>query len=149
METVAEELEPGDCWSLLRSGTLGRLAVSTEAGPEIFPVNYVVNHGAVVFRTGEGTKLSAMLASPSVAFEIDGQEGARSWSVVVKGQARRLTGLHESIDAARLPLNPDHAGPKANVVELLAAQVSGRRFVTADPAVWATALTGSRHAASE
>ena len=44
--------------------------------PDIFPINYVVDHGAVVFRTAEGTKLAAAVLGQGVAFEIDGYEAA-------------------------------------------------------------------------
>src|SRR5580765_2746500 len=52
-------LEPHESWHLLKSVALGRLAVSVAGYPDIFPVNFVVDHGSVVFRTGEGTKLAA------------------------------------------------------------------------------------------
>ncbi|WP_308470683.1 pyridoxamine 5'-phosphate oxidase family protein [Arthrobacter sp. 4R501] len=48
----------------LRSASVGRVAVSTASWPEIFPVNYVPDYGTVVFRTGPGTKLDAVLAGP-------------------------------------------------------------------------------------
>ena len=43
------------CWDLLRSQTLGRLAVVMHDAPEIFPVNYAVGEEAIVFSTGAGT----------------------------------------------------------------------------------------------
>ena len=53
------------CWALLRSQEVGRLAVSIADRPEIFPVNYVVDHGTVVFRTAEGTKLAGAVNTTS------------------------------------------------------------------------------------
>ena len=82
-------LEPPACWALLRSHEVGRLAVSIGDRPDIFPINYVVDHGAVVFRTAEGTKLAGAIKGEAVAFEADGYEpdSGEAWSVVVKGHA--------------------------------------------------------------
>ena len=57
------DLPANACWALLRSQEVGRLAVSIADRPEIFPVNYVVDHGTVVFRTAEGTKLAGAVAA--------------------------------------------------------------------------------------
>ncbi len=53
-----EVLDPNECWALLRGSVVGRLAISIANHPDIFPINYVVDHGTVVFRTAEGTKLA-------------------------------------------------------------------------------------------
>jgi Pyridoxamine 5'-phosphate oxidase len=76
-------------WALLRSQEAGRLAVSIGGRPDIFPINYVVDHGAVVVRAAEGTKLAGAIKGEAVAFEVDGYlpESGEAWSVVVKGHA--------------------------------------------------------------
>ena len=43
------------CWMHLRSVEVGRLAVSVDNNPDIFPINFLVDHGTVVFRTAEGS----------------------------------------------------------------------------------------------
>jgi hypothetical protein len=118
------------CWALLRSAEVGRLAVSIEDRPEIFPVNYVVDHGTVVFRTAEGTKLAGSVLGAAVAFEIDGYEpdAGEAWSVVIKGHAREITQLHDVIDTTDLPLFPWHATPKGHFVRIEPDGVTGRRF---------------------
>ena len=45
------ELDESACWGLLRSVEVGRLAVVVNHRPEIFPINFVVDHATVVFRT--------------------------------------------------------------------------------------------------
>lgn len=123
------ELGESECWTLLREAVVGRLAVSVEGAPDIFPVNHVVDHGTVVFRTAEGTKLAASVGHP-VAFEVDGYDpvSGRAWSVVVKGLAEELTNLYDVLDAMELPLFPWHAEPKPRLVRILPREVSGRRF---------------------
>ena len=107
-------LEANICWELLRSSEVGRLAVSLGNHPDIFPVNFIVDHGTVVFRTAEGTKLAAAVLGESVAFEVDGYdaEAGEAWSVVVKGRAVEIERMRDVFDALDLPLFPWHAAPK-------------------------------------
>jgi uncharacterized protein len=125
----AEILTVAQCWSQLRDGFVGRLAVQHEGRPDIFPVNYVVDRGSLVFRTGSGT-LFATSAGADVAFEVDGYDAvdATAWSVVVRGTARELRDLDDTLDALRLPLFPWHEGPKPRIVRIEPDSVSGRRF---------------------
>ena len=125
----ATDLPANACWALLRSQQVGRLAVSIADRPEIFPVNFVVDHGTVVFRTAEGAKLAGA-AERDVAFEADGYEPGTgdAWSVVVKGRAVELQRLHEVFDACDLPLFPWHAGPKPRFVRIEPTSVTGRHF---------------------
>lgn len=126
-----EELTSSQSWQLLREAAVGRLAVVLGNGPEIFPVNHIVDHGSVVFRTGEGTKLQAAIGQ-AVAYEVDGLDDAgRAWSVVVKGHAHEVRQLHHLIDVLALPLSPWQGGAKPHFVRIQAEEVTGRRFVVA------------------
>jgi hypothetical protein len=48
-----------------------------------------VDHGSLVFRTGEGIKLGGALSETSGALEADGMDAASgmAWSVMVKDKA--------------------------------------------------------------
>jgi len=129
-----EILEPHECWQLVRSAEVGRLAVAIMNQPDIFPVNYVVDHGSVVFRTAEGTKLAAATLGSSVAFEVDGYEPdqGEAWSVVLKGRAVEIEQLHDLLAATDLPLFPWHAPPKPRIVRIEPDLISGRRFHVLD-----------------
>ena len=52
--------------------------------PAIFPVNYALLDGEIVFMTGEGTKLRAALERAVVAFQVDhiDEADAAGWSVM-------------------------------------------------------------------
>jgi hypothetical protein len=128
-----EALGPGACWTLLASATVGRLALVVDGRPEIFPVNHVVDHGSVVFRTSPGTKLAAIRGATPVAFEVDGldTDTGVAWSVILKGRAERVTGRNLVLEAAALPIVPWHGTPKNWFVRLRAEAVSGRRFPVA------------------
>jgi len=127
-------LDPNECWSLLRGCVVGRLAISIANLPDIFPINYVVDHGTVVFRTAEGTKLAGAVLGPGVAFEVDGldTEANEAWSVVIKGRAQEIEKLHDLFDAADLPLFPWLASPKHRFVRIVPDEVTGRRFHVVD-----------------
>ena len=125
----ADEIAEHESWSLLREAVVGRLAVVVDDAPDIFPLNYVVDHGTLVFRTTEGTKLSAAVGRP-VAFEIDGYDSGsgEAWSVVVRGHACEVTELYDALDVLGLPLFPWHAAPKPRFVRIEPTSVTGRRF---------------------
>ena len=127
-------LEANQSWALLRSSEVGRLAVSIGNHPDIFPVNFVVDHGTVVFRTAEGTKLAAAVLGTAVAFEVDGYDAdaGEAWSVVIKGRAVEIERMQDVFDALELPLFPWHASPKHRFVRIEPDDVSGRRFDVVD-----------------
>ncbi len=129
-EQAIEQLSPDECWALLRGAEVGRLAIAVMNRPDIFPINYVVDHGTVVFRTAEGTKLAGAVLGSAVAFEVDGYDptGGEAWSVVVKGRALELTKLLDVFEATDLPLFPWHTSPKPRFVRIEPESVTGRRF---------------------
>jgi len=146
--TILSDVE---CWGLLWGADVGRLAVAVENHPDIFPVNFVVDRGAVVFRTAEGTKLTAAVLGRAVAFEVDGYDRATgdAWSVVLKGPAREIHQAGELFDALYLPLFPWHAAPKHRFVRVVRGEVTGRRFHVVDRSAWSVPSTGGRQAAPE
>ncbi|WP_139003357.1 pyridoxamine 5'-phosphate oxidase family protein [Arthrobacter crystallopoietes] len=125
-----ENLSANQCWERFRSTDLGRLAVIAAGHPEIFPINYVVDHGCLVFRTAPGTKLDAALAGGSVAMETDGYNPSTkvAWSVVAKGPVERLVSIDDVISSAMLPLFPWQGGEKDNFIRVIPVEISGRRF---------------------
>ena len=131
-------LDADRCWELLRQSEVGRLAVSIADHPDIFPVNFIVDHGTVVFRTAEGTKLAAAVLGLAVAFEVDGYdaEAGDAWSVVIKGRAVEVERIQDVFDALDLPLFPWHASPKHRFVRIEPDDLSGRRFHVVDKSVW-------------
>ncbi len=142
--TPTRTLPAHECWALLRSAPLGRLAVSTSDRPDIFPINFAVDHGTIVYRTAEGTK-SRSAEKSFVAFEADGRYPAESdgvsgddtderstagmvWSVVVKGRAATIEVTSELIDSVQLPLHPWEHGRKDRFMRLVPESISGRAF---------------------
>lgn len=129
---VDVELSATQSWALLRESEVGRLAVIVDGEPDIFPVNYLVDHGSVVIRTAAGTKLAAA-SGHQVAFEVDGYDPdvGVAWSVVIKGEAQRVQRLHDMLEVVELPLFPWHSAPKPYFLRVLADSITGRRFEVA------------------
>lgn len=121
------ELTEDECWDMLRSCELGRLAFHLAEEVHITPVNYAVDDGTLLFRTAEGSKLLALVMNSDVAFEIDGVEGETATSVILRGRAELLD-EHRAHRADDLPLRPWVESHKYNVVEITPTQISGRRF---------------------
>ncbi|MBW4095160.1 MAG: pyridoxamine 5'-phosphate oxidase family protein [Acidobacteria bacterium] len=146
-----QHLSESECWKLLRTHVLGRLAVVVEDHPEIFPVNYAADGESVIFRTAEGTKLHGALDNTPVAFEIDGYEPAteQAWSVVLRGSAVQLTRAPELDKAAKLPLEAWQSGAKDHLMRIGTSKLSGRQFRVTKPDVWTTPLTDARRASFE
>ena len=119
-----------ECWSLLETQSVGRLAVAIRNNPDIFPVNYLVDDGTIVFRTDPGFKLAAATAGESVAFEVDeyDPETGLGWSVVVSGEAREVKKLEDLIRIEELPLVPAAPGRKNRWVRIHPLSVTGRRL---------------------
>lgn len=135
-QTPTEVLDAAACWDLLRGVSVGHLAVLVDGYPEVFPVNYKVDHESVIFRTGEGTKLRAAGGPLAVALEADGHDDAKAWSVLVKGKAVVLEPSEELLRGAGLTLFPWQAGEKDHFVRIVPTSVSGRRFTIASPLTW-------------
>ena len=129
-ESTVVELSESACWALLRTTSVGRLAVWVDDHPDIFPLNYAVDHGTVVFRSKAGTKVSATLSDAPVALEADGYdpETKEAWSVVIKGRAEEIKDGPDLLETVDLPLFPWHTAPKPDIVRIEPEIVTGRRF---------------------
>ena len=123
-------LAPHECWALVRDSVIGRLAVVHDDVPDIFPVNFVVDHGTVMVRTAGGTKHTAA-RNRVIAFEVDGYDltTSEAWSVVLRGRATEVYAVDEAIEAMSLPLVPWAPGSKPHLVRITPDSVTGRRIV--------------------
>jgi nitroimidazol reductase NimA-like FMN-containing flavoprotein (pyridoxamine 5'-phosphate oxidase superfamily) len=146
-----QNLEHHECWALLRTVSVGRLAVLADGRPDIFPVNFTVDGGTLVFRTGQGTKLSAASGDSAVAVEADGvdPDTGLAWSVVIKGTAALVKSTEELLDTSRLYLFPWQAGRKDAFVRITPDSVTGRRFKVTDPMTWWTQFSSSARTSPE
>lgn len=124
-----EELDVDECWRLLRRKDVGRLAVSIQNRPDIFPVNYRLDEETIVIKTAAGQKLAAATLGAGVAFEVDGldEPDHSGWSVVIRGTATEVENLEELLSADRLLIEPWARGSKPRYLRIVPEHVTGRR----------------------
>lgn len=87
------KLDRSHCLELLRSCSVGRIALTDGALPVVLPVSYALLDDDVVFATSTGAKLRAATNRAVVAFEadhVDARHGT-GWSVCITGMAAEVT----------------------------------------------------------
>lgn len=124
------ELNRQECEMLLRSGVVGRVAVSTPTGPHIVPVNYSVVNDAITLRTSPYSLLGTYGRNTLLAFEVDyfDYEQQHGWSVLARGRAEVVTEPGE-LERIRLvwPPRPWVGGARNLYLQLPWTDLSGRR----------------------
>ena len=132
LDMVLEEIGRDECLTLLRTQSVGRLAVADHGyyPPHIVPVNFELDGDSVVFRSDDGLKFRlSVLAEHSVSFEVDviDPAGRLAWSVVVQGRAEMMT--QEQIE--HLPygewLQPWAPGDRTSWIRIVPYAITGRR----------------------
>jgi nitroimidazol reductase NimA-like FMN-containing flavoprotein (pyridoxamine 5'-phosphate oxidase superfamily) len=132
-------LSTTECFLRLGRGGIGRVAVTMKALPAIFPVNYAVLDGDIVFRSSSGSKLNAATNCAVVAFEVDHNDrmSHTGWSVLVVGRAHIVTDPDEHTLMIGLSLTPWAEGPDDEYVRIVTSVISGRELthedITEDP----------------
>jgi nitroimidazol reductase NimA-like FMN-containing flavoprotein (pyridoxamine 5'-phosphate oxidase superfamily) len=129
--TGIDVLDRDACLALLAGRCIGRLGVVTHGSPRIFPVNFVLDGDAVVFRTASGTKLRDGVRSPA-CFEVDQFDEAQrtGWSVLLVGLLDEVTPYQHRLweRVHDLPVDPWAGGGKDHILRLVPQQVTGRRL---------------------
>lgn len=117
--------------SLLRSGKAGRIAICTEDGPYVTPVNYSAVDQSVVICTTEDSFLAIHGPGATVAFEVDQFDyvNYRGWSVVARGIAHRIVEAGElsHLIAVRQPRSWADE-PRCVLLSIPWSEITGRRL---------------------
>ncbi|MEU4091608.1 pyridoxamine 5'-phosphate oxidase family protein [Streptomyces sp. NPDC026673] len=125
------ELGGEECWELVSSHGVGRLALSMPDGLTVLPVNYSVDEGTIAFRTSPAAT-PAEASDTKCAFEVDEVDDALSqgWSVLIRGMAHTVT---DPASVRRLNeqayTGPWAGGERDLWVRITPATVTGRRIV--------------------
>ncbi|MBO1414341.1 pyridoxamine 5'-phosphate oxidase family protein [Streptomyces sp. FH025] len=121
-----------ECWDLVGSHGIGRIALPVEPGPVVYPVNYVVDHGSFAYRTGEHAG-TAPEEGAEVSFQVDHIDEylGRGWSVLAIGAAHYVDEPEELERLNGLPgAAPWAGGARPRWVRVSPTEVTGRRLVT-------------------
>ncbi len=124
-------LDEADCWKLLETTTVGRLAFSSDDGIVILPVNFLVHDRRIYVRTEAGSTIAELAhGRDDVAFEIDYHDGMNQagWNVLIKGSTTEAGTLEgERALASTSRLGPWAPGERSMIIGLTPRSVSGRR----------------------
>lgn len=121
------DLDRDECIRLLQTQQVGRVVFSDDSGPDVLPVNYVMDGEDVLISTTGYGALARAATDGRVAFEIDAVDDytETGWSVVVRGRATR----ESPFDApAQLP-QPWVDGSRTYLLRISPDTVSGRRLI--------------------
>ncbi len=101
-------------------------------------MNYLPEDGSLLFRTGPGTKLDALLEGGPVALEADGLNpyGTIAWSVVVKGRPEALPESGVDQDKLDEDLSPWEPGSKDYLFRITPTEITGRQFAIDPSSRW-------------
>lgn len=126
-----EVLSADECWELLASTAIGRVAFVDAGEPSILPVTHGVQGHMIVFRSGSGTKLEAAAMGHPLAFEVDGWDEQRrtGWSVLAHGVGEtvyddEVTASFGNVAKPWL----DAAATRGTWIRIRVDDVSGRRI---------------------
>ena len=124
-----EILTRSECFDLLKTARLGRIALSVAALPVVLPVNFAMFDNDVLIRTTTGSKLEAAATNAVVGFEVDRVDDTDrlGWSVLVQGMASEITGPDELDRARQMPLEP-WTGHDGHYLRIATRLISGRRL---------------------
>ncbi len=124
-------IETEDCWELLRSHEVGRVAFVNGNGPMIVPITYVVDDEGLLFRVAPYSSLGSSLRGAEVALEIDDIDyfTRSGWNVVVRGRTDVVDPEDLSPEATKP--TPWASGQRTLYLRLTVSSVTGRRLLEA------------------
>jgi nitroimidazol reductase NimA-like FMN-containing flavoprotein (pyridoxamine 5'-phosphate oxidase superfamily) len=136
MQPVLEQLDEAECLRLIGPGGVGRLAYAGRFGLSVFPVNYVVHEGSIVFRTtqdsptGEDLRTGIADAEYEVAFEIDDIDLAarEGWSVLIHGPAHHMDSAAERALVQETGVRPWPGCDREHAIRITPVRITGRRL---------------------
>ena len=125
------ELDRQECLSLLARPQIGRIVHTRNALPAVLPVNFGLDHGAVVLRTSAASELARAIDGVVVAFEADEVDAVTQsgWSVVVTGRATVVTDPAEHERLRRVGPRSWAPSPREVFVRIEPELVTGRELV--------------------
>lgn len=136
LQLIRRGLRADEALQLLRRGgqQVGRLVVALPGEPAVFPLNFVLDGDAIVFRTQVGTKLTAITRS-LVSFEVDDIDASgQGWAVSLQGLAQELIDADPEVLRARVAataVDTWPGGDRSHVVRITPYRVDGTAWVAA------------------
>ena len=107
---------------------MGRIGAIVCGRPVVYPVNYAIHDGAIVFRTRRGGELDSATNGEVAAFEIDGVDHLyhEGWSVLVVGRCCPVNDVAELEGLRDVRLSPWADEKRDRFVRIPFDSISGR-----------------------
>lgn len=123
------EISTEECYELLASRPVGRIAFVVDGSPIVLPVNHTVDGDDIVFRTSPRTELGRRMVRGQVAFQVDDFDefNQSGWSVLMQGSVEYDADAPWPEDRSR----PWAEGVRNLVVRIRPRLVTGRRLLGA------------------
>lgn len=126
------DLTTEECWALLRTHAVGRVAWS-DPEPQVVPVNFAVIDERIWIQSRADSRLAAACDGRPVAFEVDEVDDfTRSGVSVVAHGTARARGVEDLRASSAAPTQwPDSwpEGDKPVVLSIEIADLTGRRLL--------------------
>jgi len=122
------ELSRSECLGLLATKVVGRLAYTGADGPEVVPVNFVIQHDTVLFATSPHSMLGQQLRLDVAAFQVDDidDDNQSGWSVLLRGRVEPVE--TDDLPPAEARPHPWAAGQRPLHLRLIPRTITGRRL---------------------
>lgn len=118
------DLPADECWQLLTTTPVGRIAWTTSTGPVVVPVNFAVDGHSIKIRTAAYSSMVQKADVERVAFQVDRIDEAThtGWSVLARGRAEVRYGEPEDESGPE----PWPRGPRSATVVIDVDEITGR-----------------------
>jgi uncharacterized protein len=126
-------LSTEECFRLLATTQLGRLALSHQALPTVLPVSSILDRRRIIIQATPGSALAAARRGSVVAFEADDIDPRTylGWTVVVTGHLHEVTDPTALMMYAMNPVFPRINAQKRHFLSVTPRLVSGTRRLPA------------------
>jgi uncharacterized protein len=128
--SALKQLTREECLRLMASVPLGRIVYTRQALPAVELVNFALDNGDIVIRTGRSGKLAAATRGAVVAFEADSVDPGRhaGWSVTAIGQSHEITDPDEIDRLEQIGLSSWAPGNQDHFIRISPEILNGRRL---------------------
>lgn len=121
------ELTPEECWEVLGTQRVGRVAWCQAGFPQVTPVNYRTDDGAVWLRTAAYTRLGLEARGRRVVLEVDEVDPFTRSGVSVTVEGRATAVQDGGSEGSRVETWVE--GHRDLVLRIDALSISGRRLM--------------------
>jgi uncharacterized protein len=127
---TVEHLSRNECLRLLGQVPVGRIVFTRQALPAVEVVNFAMDDGDIVIRTGSGGELAAATRGAVVAFEADSVDMAAhaGWSVTIVGYSHAVLDGAEFSRLELAGLEPWAPGERDHFIRIAPTIVNGQRL---------------------